>query len=69
MDDSSHNTDEGLVRGIGTWALGANIMNMVFGGWGAQLLLIGMIISIFGCLSGDVLHRAHRPCPAFIPFH
>jgi len=31
MNDSSHNTDEGLVRGIGTWALGANIMNMVLG--------------------------------------
>ncbi len=31
MNDSSHNTDEGLVRGIGTWALSANIMNMVVG--------------------------------------
>jgi len=29
---------------------------VVFGGWGTQLLLIGMFISIFGCLSGDVLN-------------
>ena len=29
---------------------------IVFGTWGAQLLLLGMIISIFGCLSGDVLN-------------
>ena len=29
---------------------------IVFGAWGAQLLLIGMFISIFGCLSGDVLN-------------
>jgi amino acid transporter len=29
---------------------------VVFGNWGAQLLLLGMIISIFGCLSGDVLN-------------
>jgi APA family basic amino acid/polyamine antiporter len=29
---------------------------VVFGSWGAQLLLVGMIISIFGCLSGDVLN-------------
>ena len=31
MNNTSHNTDEGLVRAIGTWALGANIMNMVVG--------------------------------------
>jgi amino acid transporter len=31
MSDSSHETEEGLVRGIGTWALGANIINMVLG--------------------------------------
>jgi amino acid transporter len=31
MNDSSHETDEGLVRGIGTWALSANIINMVLG--------------------------------------
>ncbi|MSQ99538.1 MAG: amino acid permease [Xanthomonadales bacterium] len=31
MNDSSHNSDEGLVRGIGTWALSANIINMVIG--------------------------------------
>jgi len=30
--------------------------NAVFGSWGAQLLLLGMIISIFGTLSGDVLN-------------
>jgi amino acid transporter len=29
---------------------------VVFGSWGAQLLLLGMVISIFGCLSGDVLN-------------
>jgi amino acid transporter len=29
---------------------------LVFGNWGAQLLLVGMVISIFGCLSGDVLN-------------
>jgi len=29
---------------------------VVFGNWGAQLLLLGMIISIFGCLSGDLLN-------------
>jgi len=28
----------------------------VFGNWGTQLLLLGMVISIFGCLSGDVLN-------------
>jgi amino acid transporter len=27
-----------------------------FGSWGAQLLLLGMIVSIFGCLSGDLLN-------------
>lgn len=32
------------------------VATAVFGGWGGQLLLIGMIISIFGCLSGDVLN-------------
>jgi amino acid transporter len=31
MSDSSHETDEGLVRGIGTWALSANVINMVIG--------------------------------------
>ncbi len=31
MNDSSQNTDEGLVRGIGIWALGASIINMVVG--------------------------------------
>jgi amino acid transporter len=31
MNNSDHNTDEGLVRGIGAWALSANIMNMVVG--------------------------------------
>lgn len=31
MNDSSHESDEGLVRGIGTWALGANVINMVIG--------------------------------------
>ena len=31
MNNTSHNTDEGLVRGIGTWALSANIMNMILG--------------------------------------
>ena len=30
--------------------------SIVFGNWGAQLLLVGMVISIFGCLSGDVLN-------------
>jgi amino acid transporter len=30
--------------------------NAIFGSWGAQLLLLGMIISIFGTLSGDVLN-------------
>jgi hypothetical protein len=29
---------------------------IVFGSWGTQLLLLGMIVSIFGCLSGDVLN-------------
>jgi amino acid transporter len=29
---------------------------VVFGSWGAQLMLLGMVISIFGCLSGDVLN-------------
>ena len=29
---------------------------VVFGGWGVGLLTIGMVISIFGCLSGDVLN-------------
>lgn len=29
---------------------------IVFGSWGAQLLLLGMIVSIFGCLSGDLLN-------------
>jgi basic amino acid/polyamine antiporter, APA family len=29
---------------------------VVFGSWGAQLILLGMLISIFGCLSGDVLN-------------
>ncbi len=32
------------------------VATAVFGGWGGQLLLFGMIISIFGCLSGDVLN-------------
>jgi amino acid transporter len=31
MTDNSQETDEGLVRGIGTWALGTNIVNMVVG--------------------------------------
>jgi len=31
MTDTKLTTDEGLVRGIGMWALGANIMNMVIG--------------------------------------
>ncbi len=31
MNNANHETDEGLVRGIGTWALSANIMNMVVG--------------------------------------
>ena len=31
MNDSNRNTDEGLVRGIGTWALSANIINMTVG--------------------------------------
>jgi amino acid transporter len=30
--------------------------SVVFGSRGAELLLIGMIVSIFGCLSGDVLN-------------
>lgn len=29
---------------------------IVFGSWGAQLLLLGMIVSIFGCISGDLLN-------------
>jgi amino acid transporter len=29
---------------------------VVFGSWGAPLLLAAMIVSIFGCLSGDVLN-------------
>ena len=28
---------------------------VVFGGWGAKLLMAGVVISIFGCLSADVL--------------
>jgi len=32
------------------------VATAVFGGWGGQLLLLGMIISIFGCLSGDLLN-------------
>jgi len=31
LNDSNRNTDEGLVRGIGTWALSANIINMTVG--------------------------------------
>lgn len=31
MAESGKSTDEGLVRGIGTWSLGANIMNLVVG--------------------------------------
>ena len=31
MKNSSHETDEGLVRVIGTWALGANVLNLVLG--------------------------------------
>lgn len=44
--DLAHNTAAPL----------AAAATVVFGGWGAQLLLLGMIISIFGCLSGDVLN-------------
>jgi amino acid transporter len=32
------------------------VAEKVFGTWGGQLLLLGMAISIFGCLSGDLLY-------------
>ncbi|MBD8525829.1 APC family permease [Pseudomarimonas arenosa] len=56
-----------LLQGVSQGALGADlagnteaplsaVANHVLGDWGGQLLLLAMIVSIFGALSGDVLN-------------
>lgn len=46
----------GPMLGDNTEAPLSAVAEAVLGNWGGQLLLLGMLISIFGCLSGDVLN-------------
>ncbi len=46
MNESNQNTDEGLVRAIGTRALGINIVNLVVGG--GIFVLPGVIAAELG---------------------
>jgi len=46
----------GAALGDNTEAPLAAAAKLIFGPWGATLLVAGMVVSVFGCLSGDVLN-------------